>query len=602
MADYVETPKIEVEGAEIEDELYDHLIAVRVEQSVNVPDMVTMRFADPGFEHFDADAFKIGNEIRISFALGDEEQLISTAEVTAMSIEPPDANRIDTPAGGLPELVVMALGNAHKLARGLKVKTYQDVTDGDIVSAIAQPYGLTVESDATSTTYPYLLQHDTDYAFLTKRANAIGFRWWVSGSKLYFKESVKSTSPGPTLEWPEDVLGFKVRFSAAETVSKVEVQGWDPATQTSFTGTAELTAGAAELGTDASAATAANTEMQKMKVNRFSGLSPVADQAEAEAIATSVAKRELAEEVVAAGRIYGNPEIGAGTEITINGLGEKLSGKYVLTSAEHVFQQGERYVIRIRAGGLEPGALVDLLGGRHGGRDPILQDRIVVGVVTNIDDPDEQGRVKVKFPTLSDDEESFWARVVSPGAGKNYGIELIPEVNDEVIVGFEGGDLRRPLVLGGVWSAKNTMPAPASTAIEDNSVVTRAWHSRVGHKLEFADGTDDASKSFTVELSDGQTRLYLGQDEVTLDAPKPITVTGKDNIDVKASGKDVTIDAGNITLQASQKLVLQAPQIEIKGATSVLVDGGKTDVKASGMLNVQAGGITAVKGSLVKLN
>ena len=61
---------------------------------------------------------------------------------------------------------------------------------------------------------------------------------------------------------------------------------------------------------------------------------------------------------------------------------------------------------------------------------------VTVGVVTNNQDPDGLGRVKVRFPWLSDDDESFWARVVTPMAGNGRGLYLLPEVDDEVLVAF----------------------------------------------------------------------------------------------------------------------------------------------------------------------
>ena len=79
---------------------------------------------------------------------------------------------------------------------------------------------------------------------------------------------------------------------------------------------------------------------------------------------------------------------------------------------------------------------------------------LTIGIVTNNKDPDGLGRVRVKFPALSDQEESWWARVVTPGGGSNAGLMFMPQIDDEVLVGFEHGDLRRPFVLGGLWGTE----------------------------------------------------------------------------------------------------------------------------------------------------
>ena len=95
-------------------------------------------------------------------------------------------------------------------------------------------------------------------------------------------------------------------------------------------------------------------------------------------------------------------------------------------------------------------------------KQPIIAQRIygvVIGIVTNNNDPKSQGRIKVKFPWLDQKYESEWARLASPMAGKNRGLYCLPEVEDEVLVMFEHGDVRRPYILGALWNGKDAPPA-----------------------------------------------------------------------------------------------------------------------------------------------
>jgi uncharacterized protein involved in type VI secretion and phage assembly len=87
---------------------------------------------------------------------------------------------------------------------------------------------------------------------------------------------------------------------------------------------------------------------------------------------------------------------------------------------------------------------------------------VVVGLVTNNQDPDGLGRVKVKFPWLSDVDESSWARIAAPMAGKQRGACFLPEVDDEVLVAFEHGDMRFPYVLGALWNGQDAPPVTNS--------------------------------------------------------------------------------------------------------------------------------------------
>ncbi|MHC5732095.1 MAG: phage baseplate assembly protein V, partial [Nostoc sp.] len=94
----------------------------------------------------------------------------------------------------------------------------------------------------------------------------------------------------------------------------------------------------------------------------------------------------------------------------------------------------------------------------------------LVGIVTDNKDPQGWGRVKVKFPTLTEDHASNWARVVAPGAANGRGFDCLPEVNDEVLVGFEHGDIHRPYVLGGVWNGKDAPPEKVDDSIQRGKV------------------------------------------------------------------------------------------------------------------------------------
>jgi uncharacterized protein involved in type VI secretion and phage assembly len=120
---------------------------------------------------------------------------------------------------------------------------------------------------------------------------------------------------------------------------------------------------------------------------------------------------------------------------------------------------------------------------------------VVVGIVTNLDDPDSLGRVKVKYPWLKDDSESPWARLMSFMAGNDMGGVFRPQVNDEVLVLFEHGDVRFPYVIGALWNGKDAMPSERGTDSDNN---VRMIKSRSGHKVLL----DDTSGSEKVTVTD----------------------------------------------------------------------------------------------------
>jgi len=193
---------------------------------------------------------------------------------------------------------------------------------------------------------------------------------------------------------------------------------------------------------------------------------------------------------------------------------------------------------------------------------------VVVGVVTNNQDPDGLGRVKVKFPWLSDQDESQWARIAAPMAGNERGVYFLPEVDDEVLVAFEHGDVRFPFVIGALWNGVDKPPADNG----DGKNNLRVIKSRSGHTIKLND--EDGKE--TIEIIDKSEK-----NSVVIDtANNSITIT---------SEKDITLSATKGTIK------LDAQKLEIKSSADSKIEAGAgMDVKASATMNI--------KGATVNIN
>jgi uncharacterized protein involved in type VI secretion and phage assembly len=193
---------------------------------------------------------------------------------------------------------------------------------------------------------------------------------------------------------------------------------------------------------------------------------------------------------------------------------------------------------------------------------------VVVGLVTNNKDPDSMGRVKVKFPWLSDTDESHWARVATPMAGTDRGIYFLPEIEDEVLVAFEHGDVRFPYVLGALWNGKDGPPDKNS----DGKNNLRVIKSRSGHVIRL----NDESGKEKIEIIDKSEKNSIIFDT----ANNTITIT---------ADKDITLSATQGTIK------LDAQKIEIKSSADTLIESGAgMDLKASAATNI--------KGATVNIN
>lgn len=229
---------------------------------------------------------------------------------------------------------------------------------------------------------------------------------------------------------------------------------------------------------------------------------------------------------------------------------------------------------------------------------------VYIGVVSNNEDPDGMGRVKVEFPWRNADDESSWARIATPMAGKEMGTYFLPEVGDEVLLAFEGGDIHYPYVVGSLWNGKEAPPATNDDGKND----IRQIKTRSGHMVTF----DDKSKgSVTVETAGGQT-VTMDDDAkgVTIEDGSGNTVEmGSSGISLK-SKTDVTVEGQNINLKGKTKVAVSGPQVALDAKSKAQLKGAMVDISSQGMFNLKSSGMLAVKssamlqlqGALVKIN
>ncbi len=230
---------------------------------------------------------------------------------------------------------------------------------------------------------------------------------------------------------------------------------------------------------------------------------------------------------------------------------------------------------------------------------------VVTGIVTDNEDPKDLGRVKLQYPWRDADDESYWARLATPMTGDEYGAYFLPEVDDEVLVAFENGDIHKPYVVGGLWNGEDEPPQQNEG---ENDI--REIRSRKEHRLTFDDDGEDDDGGITIQTSDGHEIVIDDSDEKETimirdeDNTNKITLdTESDTIEVEA-GKDLELSAENITLDGDKK-------VQIKGGTAVDIDSKNTvslsgksgvDVESSGMMDIDATGPLTVKGAIIRLN
>ena len=579
---------IKIEGNNIPDDAMRQILEVVVDQQVSLPGMFMIRLSDYDFKLLDSDLFALEKKIEISGKTEDGKSVtLIKGEITA--IEP------EFGEGMVAEMVVRGYDQMHRLYRQVKSKTYLNVKDSDLAEQVASAAKLTPQVEATKTVYDHIYQHNqSDLSFLMQRAWRIGYECFVDDGKLIFRQP-KAGDSKIKLVWGQDLNTFRPRMSIAEQVDEVVIKGWDVQQKSEIIGRANK--GELYPKIDDSAQDAAKQGKEMGKDGKMVIVDQsVFDQAEADIMAAARLNELSGNFIEADGEAFRRPDIRAGQVAKLEALGKRFSGSYLVTGVTHTYTSaGFKSNFSVR--GLRRGLLLtSILAEPSVDRWP----GVVPAIVTNTDDPNEWGRVKVKYPWMSDEDESDWVLVASPGAGPTAGFYNTPAVQDEVLVGFIHGHFNQPVILGGLWNKEAKAPKEVTSAPKGERPKIRTWNSRTGHRLT----TYDNAKNKVELVTAGEHKMVWD------DANKKIEIISK-------SGHQITLDDANkkIEIKSSSGLTITmddgSKEIKIDSSGKVTVNGNmgislessaNIQVKAGANLELQASGQVTIKGAMVSLN
>ncbi len=389
---------------------------VVVDTSLHLPDMFSIELDDSSLTFIDSDQLAIGNQVEISAQSAGESRATPLTKGVIVAIEP-DFEEDNT------SVTIRGYDKSHHLHRGRKTRVFQQVKDSDMVTRIAQECGVSVTIDSTNTVHEHVFQDtQTDMEVILGLSRRNGYFAYVENDHLYFKKASASRVQGPTLQYGEDLISFQARLTSADQVDESEVHGWDIKKKEAITSTKSSPIGTPTVnsvnhgGRMASSAYSSVSDIQEVIHS-----SNVDSSGEADVLAQAALNDKCQAFFQAEGTCLGNPAIRAGKEVQLQGLGTRFSGRYLVTRAVHRFDPSG-YITDFEISGFSANTLRQLLSPRQS----VNPYGVVTGIVTNVNDPDDMARIKVKFPTISDDLESNWARLASPMAGAERGIEFLP--------------------------------------------------------------------------------------------------------------------------------------------------------------------------------
>jgi len=591
-------PEILSGGTSLTPEIHEALATMRVVHGLGVPayTRLSFRVGDPevvaGIVAYDAIKTKVGDAIKV---IADDGEGASWTLFDGLAV----SVGVELETSFSQYVIIEAYDKLYKLGRKLAPKTFVNVTASAIIGELVKVADLslgTVDSSLKKVTREHVYQNSTAYGLIDRLVREAGCEWYVDDGKLHARRR-STASASHTLTVGDNLLRFSARYSASEQVDEVKVTGWDVKKKEAIVGSAKFKAPGRSLSSKPTGGNVGGS--LAMSIPR-----PVASVDDATVLAEGLLRRRESEMMRARGEAEPSPAIEPGTTLKVEGMGDQWSGEYYCTGVEHTFDaRGMRTEFEV--GPSEPDTLIDIFGDGESSSLRAMLGSLTVGIVTNNEDPEKLNRVKLRLPYLSDSEETTWARVLQPGSGSGRGWNVLPEVEDEVLVGFEHTDIDRPLVLGGLINGKDKPKYDHSGTLKDGAVVARVFNSRLGHEFRFADGTGTKDQFITVHTAQKEATLFLGVERIDLQADGiPVKVfNDRGSIEITKDG-DILLQGANISLKADQDITIEAKaNVNIKSKASTTLDAkAKLDIKAAGPATLESSAITSVKGSMVNIN
>ncbi|MFF0742986.1 VgrG-related protein [Streptomyces sp. NPDC004111] len=582
--------RVTVGGAKLPADIAPLLVDGWVDQGVGVPAAFRLTFRDPYRLVLGELKAEFGTKVVLT-PVADGKGLgtpLLTGEITALEADYDGAGSFT---------VIRGYDYGHRLMRQRRVAAYRNQAASDIARKLAAQDGVPIgRIDATSGLYEFISQSNvTDWDFLARLAdeNNMVMSLDAKGRFQFVEPKSSAGAPSPTtdgeksafvLQAGHDILRLRAAVTAADQVSKVESRGWNVTTKKKIT---ELRPISSDKGI--SIGTTPGKIAGKFKTAKLVETAVPYDRQSdvrhaAKALAADVTSSFAELEVIA----RGNPELRPGVPVALADVGKPFEGKYTVTSVRHVFGDGDHYESWVTVSGRQWRSLFGLASG-GGAESGTRLPSVANALVTDVQDPLKQGRVKLTFPWLDDAYVSDWARTVQLG-GKGGGGIFPMDVGDEVLVGFDRGALDHPFVIGGLYNGRDKPTVVSDVPLHDGLRKQATRHTvsdRKGNRVDLLSQQTGGRKQ-GVRIATGNDKLVVNLDrtktEITVDSSGAVKIKG---------GRSVSVDAGtDLTLSAKRNLTIRSGgQVNIQGGAMVSLRslGGVVGISAAAALDLKAG-------------
>jgi phage protein D len=317
-----------LDEGDIANQYFVEILSVTYEDVLDGADRFSITINDPGARWVDEVLFEPGKEIEIKMGYKDKLATMIVGEIISL--------RPSFPSDGTPQLEISGYDLSHQFTRVRRQRSFQKVRDSDVVGTIAgeAKHKLNTQIKRTDTVHPHIVQaRQTDFDFIKGLADRNFFEFRVKGRTLHFQNSGRNRDAVMTLEYGSSLLSFDPELNTANQVSEANVRGWNPGTKTEIIGRAKR--GSEEARDRGRRSGGDIVEGIYGKVEERILDRPVFTQQEADNLANSVLNRLSQGLVTGSARCIGIPEVRAGENVELQGLGNKFSKKYYIERTTH---------------------------------------------------------------------------------------------------------------------------------------------------------------------------------------------------------------------------------------------------------------------------
>jgi phage protein D/phage baseplate assembly protein gpV len=494
MSPVIAVPKLrlEVDGRSLSNDALYTLTTVRVQQVLSRPTLCELTFASPLPLKSLGDV-NVGAHVVVEVALSAGP--VFEGDVTALEYSYlPSQEQV---------LRIRAYDSMHKLRKRQTVRMHVQVTPMDLVKELVAPLGLAVVGAEAGPSLRNVMQHDqSDLRLLQEVCSRYGLYFFLTGDALQLMTLAGRTSD-LTLELGKNLHEASVSVNLDPACGAITASGWDAQRVEVH----NARAGESRVGRQVDiSALDSGDEPERTLVDESAQ-----DDQQAESIAQAALDFRSAREVTLMGVVEGDSSLWPGKAVEVSGVARRIEGTYVLTAVTHLIDSQRGYVCEISTE--PPESTVDRSSGHLA----------TWGQVTQVDDPERLGRVKVSLPTFND-VETDWLTVLSAGAGAGKGMIALPAPGDHVLVLFVNRTDSQAVVLGGLYGPGG----PPDSGVEGGNVRRYSVLTSGGQKLVF----DDVGSRLRFENKDGSF--------VEL-APEKLMIHSHTDFEIDAPGKAVVV-------------------------------------------------------------